>query len=121
MVVNEIVIVVCAVISLVAYVQLLLTDMSQYIYIYTFSYRLIWSIQNITDDLKDQMNVDCEGRTLSVRANMLVRRFAQCTVKVKVSFFSTYCKVLYAGALWARHAAATTVLQCVLPCLLKLA
>ncbi|XP_026329035.1 uncharacterized protein LOC113237009 [Hyposmocoma kahamanoa] len=57
----------------------------------------------IADDLKDNMDIERGRRALSVRANMLARRFARCTVEVKVTLFRANCTPLYAGALWASY------------------
>ncbi|XP_026331454.1 uncharacterized protein LOC113238824 [Hyposmocoma kahamanoa] len=57
----------------------------------------------IADDLKDNMDIERERRALTVKANMLARRFARCTVEVKVTIFWAYCTPLYAGVLWASY------------------
>ncbi|KAJ8713277.1 hypothetical protein PYW07_013647 [Mythimna separata] len=54
----------------------------------------------VTDDLKDDMDLERERRALSVRANMLARRFSRCTDAIKITLFKAYCTALYSGALW---------------------
>ncbi|XP_073956516.1 uncharacterized protein [Choristoneura fumiferana] len=54
----------------------------------------------LTDNLKDDADVERERRALAVRANMLARRFARCTEAVKITLFRAYCTSLYTGALW---------------------
>ncbi|KAL0851461.1 hypothetical protein ABMA28_007258 [Loxostege sticticalis] len=54
----------------------------------------------LTDDLKDDLDVERERRALAVRGNMLARRFARCSDQVKITLFKAYCQGLYTGALW---------------------
>lgn len=61
----------------------------------------------VTNDLKDDADIERERRALSVRANMLARRFARCTREVKVTLFRAYCTSLYTCSLWARYTRAT--------------
>ncbi|KAL0883177.1 hypothetical protein ABMA27_016619 [Loxostege sticticalis] len=44
----------------------------------------------VTEDLKDDMDIERERRSLSVRCNMLARRFARCTQHVKVTLFKAF-------------------------------
>ncbi|XP_026330932.1 uncharacterized protein LOC113238310 [Hyposmocoma kahamanoa] len=60
-------------------------------------------VHYIADDLKDNMDIKCEHKTLSVKANLLALRFAQCMVEVQVTLLRAYCTPLYAGALWASY------------------
>ncbi|XP_026326114.1 uncharacterized protein LOC113240070 [Hyposmocoma kahamanoa] len=55
----------------------------------------------VTDDLKDNLDIERERRALAVRSNMLARRFARCSKQVKVTLFKAYCQVFYACNLWA--------------------
>ncbi|KAL0870385.1 hypothetical protein ABMA27_005395 [Loxostege sticticalis] len=57
----------------------------------------------LTVDLKDQADMDRERRALSVRANMIARRFARCSGEVKVTLFRAYCTSLYTCSLWADY------------------
>ncbi|XP_022838068.1 uncharacterized protein LOC111365105 [Spodoptera litura] len=57
----------------------------------------------VTDDLCDNMDIDRERRALSVRCNMLARRFARCTPPVKVTLFKAYCQSFYTCSLWANY------------------
>lgn len=57
----------------------------------------------VTDSLKDDSDLERERRALSVRANMLARRFSRCAVAVKIALFKAYCTTLYSGALWFRY------------------
>ncbi|KAJ8719404.1 hypothetical protein PYW08_011579 [Mythimna loreyi] len=47
------------------------------------------------------MDMDRERRALSVRGNMLSRRFARCSPDVKVTLFKSYCQTLYTCNLWS--------------------
>lgn len=57
----------------------------------------------VTDDLKDQLDIERERRAMAVRCNMLVRRFARCTSQVKITLFKAYCQVFYTCSLWASY------------------
>lgn len=57
----------------------------------------------MTPDLKDNDDLERERRALSVRANMIARRFARCTTQVKITLFRAYCTSFYTCSLWARH------------------
>ncbi|XP_069355266.1 uncharacterized protein [Maniola hyperantus] len=54
----------------------------------------------ISSDLKDDADIERERRALSVRANMIVRRFARCSVAVKITLFRAYCTSFYTSSLW---------------------
>lgn len=54
----------------------------------------------VTEDLKDEQDIERERRALSVRGNMLAHRFARCTVSVKLTLFRAYCQSFYTCALW---------------------
>lgn len=58
---------------------------------------------NVVDDLKDDVDIDRERRALSVRANMLARRFARCSDAVKITLFKAYCTSFYSSTLWASY------------------
>lgn len=55
----------------------------------------------ITEDLKDDTDIERERRALSVRANMIARRFARCTDEVKITLFRAFCTSFYTCSLWA--------------------
>lgn len=57
----------------------------------------------LTPDLKDDEDIERERRALSVRANMIARRFARCSLKVKVTLFRAYCTNFYTCSLWAGY------------------
>ena len=57
----------------------------------------------ITVDLRDDDDIERERRALSVRANMIARRFARCSREVKVILFKAYCTSFYTGGLWADY------------------
>ncbi|XP_047997279.1 uncharacterized protein LOC125234903 [Leguminivora glycinivorella] len=54
----------------------------------------------LTDDLKDDKDIERERRALSVRCNMLARKFGRCSDEVKVTLFRAYCQSFYTGQLW---------------------
>lgn len=57
----------------------------------------------VTPTLKDDADIERERRALSVRANMVVRRFARCSEEVKITLFRAYCTSFYACSLWADY------------------
>lgn len=57
----------------------------------------------VTDDLKDDMDIERERRALSVRCNMLARRFAMCTSQVKTTLFRAFCQSFYTCSLWVGY------------------
>jgi exonuclease III len=57
----------------------------------------------LTPDLKDERDIERERRALSVRANMLARRFARCSSEVKITLFQAFCTSFYTCSLWANY------------------
>jgi exonuclease III len=57
----------------------------------------------LTPDLKDNEDIERERRALSVRANMLARRFARCSREVKITLFRAFCTSFYTCCLWANY------------------
>ncbi|XP_072936566.1 uncharacterized protein [Epargyreus clarus] len=53
----------------------------------------------LTPDLKDNADIERERRALSIRANMLARRFARCSKNVKITLFRAF----YTCSLWAAY------------------
>lgn len=54
----------------------------------------------LTEDLKDDKDMERERRALSVRCNMLARRFGKCSDEVKLTLFNAYCQCFYTCQLW---------------------
>nr|XP_049697164.1 uncharacterized protein LOC126054697 [Helicoverpa armigera] len=57
----------------------------------------------LVEDLNDDQDIERERRALSVRCNMLARRFAKCTRPVKITLFKAYCQSFYTCSLWVGH------------------
>ncbi|CAH2241228.1 jg3292 [Pararge aegeria aegeria] len=57
----------------------------------------------LTPDLKDDTDIERERRAVSVRANMLARRFARCSTNVKITLFRAYCTSFYTCNLWVKY------------------
>lgn len=57
----------------------------------------------VTEDLKDDEDIERERRALAVRGNMLARRFARCSREVKITLFKAYCQSFYSSSLWINH------------------
>lgn len=57
----------------------------------------------VTEDLKDNLDMERERRALAVRGSMVARRFAGCSVPVKITLFKAFCQTFYTSSLWANH------------------
>lgn len=58
----------------------------------------------MTEDLKDDLDLERERRALAVRSNILMaRRFARCSKQVKSTLFKAFCQVFYTGSLWVNY------------------
>lgn len=57
----------------------------------------------VTENLRDEEDIERERRALTVRANMLVRRFARCSKEVKISLFKSFCQTFYTSSLWTAY------------------
>ncbi|XP_047984805.1 uncharacterized protein LOC125225240 [Leguminivora glycinivorella] len=57
----------------------------------------------VTDDFRDDADIERERRALAVRANMIARRFSRCTAQVKITLFRAFCTSLYTCSLWTRY------------------
>ncbi|CAH2100477.1 unnamed protein product [Euphydryas editha] len=57
----------------------------------------------VNERLIDDDDIERERRALSVRGNMLARRFARCNREVKLTLFRAYCQTFYTCSLWADY------------------
>jgi hypothetical protein len=57
----------------------------------------------LATDLKDDSDIERERRALSIRANMIARRFVCCTTEVKLILFKAYCTTFYTCSLWLKY------------------
>ncbi|XP_022823303.1 uncharacterized protein LOC111354194 [Spodoptera litura] len=57
----------------------------------------------VTEDLKDDRDIERERRAMAVRCNMLARRFAGCSLGVKITLFKAFCQTLYTCNLWVGY------------------
>ncbi|CAG9129758.1 unnamed protein product [Plutella xylostella] len=57
----------------------------------------------VNEDLHDDADIERERRALSVRCNMVARRFARSNREVKVSLFKAYCQTFYTCSLWVKY------------------
>ncbi|XP_061719310.1 uncharacterized protein LOC133526635 [Cydia pomonella] len=57
----------------------------------------------LTDDMRDDSDIERERRALAVRGNMIARRFAGCSRGVKYTLFNAYCLSFYTCQLWVRY------------------
>ena len=60
---------------------------------------------HISCDLSDDLDIRREIRNMFLRTNILIRKFAKCSMVVKLLLFRTYCLCLYDNALWLNHTA----------------
>lgn len=67
----------------------------------------------VTEDLRDDLDMDRERRALSVRCNMIARRFARCSKEVKITLFKAYCQSFYTCSLWVNYTQKTYKALCV--------
>ena len=49
----------------------------------------------ISNDLSDDNDIKREIRNMFYRTNLLIRRFYNCSVRVKIMLFRAYCICLY--------------------------
>jgi hypothetical protein len=54
----------------------------------------------ITYNLSDNFDIQREIKSMFVRANILLRKFAKCSRAVKLILFKSYCLCMYGNALW---------------------
>jgi len=54
----------------------------------------------INSCMSDDDDINREVRNLCTRTNVLIRRFGNCSVPVKLTLFKTYCMNLYDIGLW---------------------
>lgn len=57
----------------------------------------------VTEDLKDDCDIERERRAMAVRCNMLARRFARSSIEVKITLFKAFCQTLYTCNLWVNY------------------
>ncbi|XP_026330980.1 uncharacterized protein LOC113238355 [Hyposmocoma kahamanoa] len=57
----------------------------------------------VSENLSDNLDLERERRALSVRCNMLARRFARCTKEVKTTLFKAFCQTFYTCSLWVSY------------------
>lgn len=57
----------------------------------------------VASDLRDDMDMERERRALSVRANMVSRRFVRCSTGAKTTLFRAYCTTFYTCSLWITY------------------
>jgi len=55
----------------------------------------------IDNSASDDSDINREIKALFTRTNVLCRRFARCSLAVKVRLFRTYCVCFYDTALWS--------------------
>ncbi|KAJ8710054.1 hypothetical protein PYW07_009420 [Mythimna separata] len=57
----------------------------------------------VTEDLKDDNDIERERRAMAVRCNMLARRFARCSLEVKITLFKEFSQTLHTCNLWVNY------------------
>ena len=54
----------------------------------------------ISEDMSDDADVFRQVKCLYIRGNIISRKFANCSINVKLVVFKTYCSCLYTSQLW---------------------
>ena len=54
----------------------------------------------ISDDMSDDRDIKRQYQYLYGRANMLVKKFKNCSDDIKIQLFRSYCTGMYTGQLW---------------------
>jgi len=54
----------------------------------------------ISDNLRDDNDINRELRAIYARGNVLIKKFIMCTDDVKVKLFKSYCNSFYSSQLW---------------------
>ena len=57
----------------------------------------------VTNDLRDDADIEREIKCLFTRCNVLISRFKHCSWNVKLKLFRAYCLCFYNIALWYSH------------------
>jgi len=61
----------------------------------------------LCQNLSDDSDIMREVKNMFYRTNVLIRKFAKCSLHVKLTLFRAYCINLYDTALWKRFSTAT--------------
>ncbi len=56
---------------------------------------------NLSDDMKDDVDITRQIRGLYTRGNMIIKCFRHCSVDVKVLLFKSFCCSMYCTHLWS--------------------
>ena len=59
----------------------------------------------INEYFKDDLDIKRQMRYIYGKGNMLIRKFKNCSIDIKVKLFKCYCSNLYCSALWETHKA----------------
>jgi len=70
------------------------------IYVFVSSFEYLGHI--LTDNSRDDSDIDREIRNMFIRTNTLKRKFARCSSDVKLILFKSYC-MNYDSALWTHY------------------
>ena len=54
----------------------------------------------ISENMSDDADVFRQVKCLYIRGNIISRKFANCSINVKLVVFKTYCSCLYTSQLW---------------------
>ena len=57
----------------------------------------------MTSHFWDDADIDRQKRSFYISANMLLRKFSLCSLRVKCTIFKAYCYQLYGSHLWFRY------------------
>ena len=57
----------------------------------------------ISDDLKDNLDMNCKLHILYAGANTILSKFAQCSIPVKCVLVESFCLNIYCSYLWCNY------------------
>ena len=67
----------------------------------------------ISNDLKDDLDINRQCKSLYARGNSLIRTFSHCSFTVKKVLFTSYCTSLYTCQLWSSYKQSSMKRLCV--------
>lgn len=61
----------------------------------------------LSNELRDDRDIERQSRQLYVQANSLLRKFHMCSIEVKITLFRLYCSPMYCAHLWWNYSNVT--------------
>ena len=57
----------------------------------------------LSDDMKDHLDMDRQRKKIYMQANMLIKKFNNCSEHIKIKLFRTFCEPMYTPHLWWKY------------------